>query len=78
MRGIKYLTERNQTKIQKTRFEKLNLENDVINDALKVISKKNFKLCEPSNDIGTFGDMCTGRISDKNCVGFVWRYRAIK
>ena len=37
MRRIKYSNKRNQIKIEKTRFEKVNPETDVIHDAQKVI-----------------------------------------
>jgi hypothetical protein len=37
MRRIKYLTEGNQRKVEKTRFGKVNPENDVIHDAQKVM-----------------------------------------
>ena len=37
MRRIKYSTKGNQIKVEKTRFGKVNPENDVIHDAQKVI-----------------------------------------
>ena len=37
MRKIKYSTKGNQIKVKKTKFEKVNPENDVIHDAQKVI-----------------------------------------
>ena len=37
MQRIKYFTKGTQIKVEKTRFEKINVENDVIHDAQKVI-----------------------------------------
>jgi hypothetical protein len=37
MRGIKYLTEGHEIKVENTRFEKVNPENDVIHDAQNLI-----------------------------------------
>jgi hypothetical protein len=42
------------------------LKYDVINDSLKVICVKNFKLAGCFGDIGAFGDMGTERILAKN------------
>jgi hypothetical protein len=76
MRIIKYSTKHNQTKIQKTRFLNFNLENDVIHDTLKVICDENLKFRGHFGDIGTFGNMSTGMILDKNreiAKVFFWR-----
>jgi hypothetical protein len=43
MRRIKYSAKRNQIKVEKSKFGKSNLENDVIYDALKVICNRNLK-----------------------------------
>ena len=43
MRKIKYSAERNQIKVEKNKFGKFNLKNDVIHDALKVICDRNLK-----------------------------------
>jgi hypothetical protein len=56
-----------QTKIQKRRFGKFNLEKDVNYEALKVICNKNIKRPRKYGDIGAFGNMSTGRILAKNC-----------
>ena len=41
MRGIKYSAKRNPIQVEKSKFGKLNLENDVIHDAFKVIRNIN-------------------------------------
>jgi hypothetical protein len=66
MRRIKYSAKRNQIKVRKSKFGKLNLENDVIHDALKVICNKNLKknsaILGIFGDIGTFGNIGSGSI----------------
>ena len=54
MRRMKYSTECNQIKVEKTRFEKVNRKNDVIHDAQKVIWDI---ILKKIGDIGKFGDV---------------------
>jgi hypothetical protein len=49
MRGISYWTKRNQIKVEKSKFEKVNPENDVIFDGQKVISLRNIIYKSPKN-----------------------------
>ena len=56
MRKIKYFIKRSQLKVEKSRFEKFNHENDVIHDAFKVICNRNLE------KFGEFGDIGTGSI----------------
>jgi hypothetical protein len=66
MRKIEYSTKSNKN--PKSRFGKFNLKNDVIYDALKLICNKNLERPRKFGDIGSFGDMGTGKNKDKNRV----------
>ena len=66
MRRITYFTKRNQIKIEKRRLGNLILKYDVIHEALKVICNKNLKRPQNLGDIGSFGDIGTGRNYAKN------------
>jgi hypothetical protein len=63
MRRIEYSTESDQIKVERTWLGKLNLQNDGIYDAQKVIWDINLKKI---GNIGKFGDIGTGSIIAKN------------
>ena len=64
MRRIKYSTKSNQIKVEKTRFGKVNSENDVIHDGQKVIWNINFK------KIRRYWHKKYFSLKSWNCVGF--------
>ena len=64
MRKIKFFTKHNQIKVKKSKFEQLNLKNDVIHDASKEIWNQNLK--KISATLGIFGNIGTESICLKN------------
>ena len=61
-----FFTERDQIKIQKSKFWEFNLKYDVIHDVLKVIFNENLKRLRNYGDIGFSRDMNTFKNLAKN------------